>query len=118
MADDSELSEQEKLARAQREELERQKTAKEIEETKNKIKESKKKQDEDYKSSFRGKVLSPSIDDLKSGDFKRIFLLPFILPFRIISFFINYKYFWLFFIHNSIILYTNRNGINRINILG
>jgi len=98
MADDSELSEQEKLARAQREELERQKTAKEIEETKNKIKESKKKQDEDYKSSFRGKVLSPSIDDLKSGDFKRIFLLPFILPFRIISFFINYKYFWLFFI--------------------
>ena len=31
MADDSELSEQEKLARAQREELERQKTAKEIE---------------------------------------------------------------------------------------
>jgi len=47
MADDSELSEQEKLARAQREELERQKTAKEIEETKNKIKESKKKQDQE-----------------------------------------------------------------------
>ncbi|MBI2672331.1 hypothetical protein HYX16_05335 [Candidatus Woesearchaeota archaeon] len=109
---DNESGEQEKYYKARREALEEERFEKKQKEAKEKLeklrewdKEEEKKSKETHAKSFKGRfssglssVLNSVGEDIKSGDLKRIFLIPFALPFKLIGLILNLKYFWLAFI--------------------